>query len=363
MSRIWKERWMSTRPRLRTGLIFLVLALACPTAAWAAGGPARYLKQPEAWFRSDEGQRITANLLSYQAPEGGWPKNLDTTAKPYTGAPKDLHGTFDNGATTDELRFLARAFSATGDARCREAFRKGLDHILVAQYPTGGWPQSYPPDRSYHRHITFNDNAMLRLMEFLREVATRPGYEVTDAEHRTRAQAAFDRGIDCILKCQIRVDGKLTAWCAQHDEKDYSPRPARAFELTSLSGSESVGLVRLLMSLERPSPEVVQSVNAAVAWLREVQLRSVRVEERADKDAPGGKDRVVVEDPTAPPLWARFYEIGTNRPLFSDRDSVKKYRLAEIGHERRNGYAWYGTWAASLLEREYPAWKVRIVAR
>lgn len=353
---------MSTGRWLLISLAFLAQILACPTRAWAAGGPARYLKQPEAWFRSEEGRQITTSLLSYQAPEGGWPKNLDTTAKPYLGDAKDLHGTFDNGATTDELRILARAFAATGDPPCRQAFRIGLDHILVAQYPTGGWPQSYPPDRSYHRHITFNDNAMLRLMEFLREVATRPGYEITDAEHRSRAQAAFDRGIDCILKCQIRVEGKLTAWCAQHDEKDYSPRPARAFELTSLSGSESVGLVRLLMSLERPSPEVVQSVNATVAWLQEVQLNGIRVEERPDKAAPGGKDRVLVEDPTAPPLWARFYEIGTNRPIFSDRDSVKKYRLADIGHERRNGYAWHGTWAASLLEKEYPAWKMRTAA-
>ena len=42
----------------------------------------------------------------------------------------------------------------------------------------------------------------------------------------------------------------MTAWCAQHDEKDYRPRPGRTYELASLSGAESVGVVRLLMSLE-----------------------------------------------------------------------------------------------------------------
>ncbi|MEI7731270.1 MAG: pectate lyase [Verrucomicrobiota bacterium] len=31
--------------------------------------------------------------------------------------------------------------------------------------------------------------------------------------------------------------------------------------------------------------------------------------------------------------------------------------LAEIGYERRNGYAWYGNWPAALLDKEYPAWK------
>lgn len=344
-------------------LAILVLSLAWVSGAQAAEGPSRYLKQPEAWFRSDAGRLVTTNILSYQAPEGGWPKNLDTTAEPYRGAAKELHGTFDNGATTDELRYLARAFHVTGDARCREAFGKGLEHILRAQYPTGGWPQSYPPDRSYHRHLTFNDNATLRLMEFLREVATQPEYEVTDAAHRTQAQAAFDRGIQCILKCQIRVDGKLTAWCAQHDELDYTPRPGRAFELASLSGNESVGLTRLLMSLERPTPEVVQAVEAAVAWFDAVKLKGIRIETRPDANAPKGTNRVVVEDPAAPPLWARFHEIGSNRPLFSDRDSVKKYRLAEIGYERRNGYAWYGGWATVLLEKEYRAWKARVETR
>jgi Pectic acid lyase len=55
--------------------------------------------------------------------------------------------------------------------------------------------------------------------------------------------------------------------------------------------------------------------------------------------------------------WARFYEIETNTPIFADRDGVKKYDLAKIGYERRNGYAWYGTWPQRLLEKEYPAWK------
>jgi hypothetical protein len=71
----------------------------------------------------------------------------------------------------------------------------------------------------------------------------------------------------------------------------------------------------------------------------------------------------VVKDPAAPPLWARFYEIGTNRPIFSDRDGVAKHALAEIGYERRNGYAWLGTWPQHLLEREYPAWKQRVGAK
>ena len=60
----------------------------------------------------------------------------------------------------------------------------------------------------------------------------------------------------------------------------------------------------------------------------------------------------MVEDPNAPPLWARFYEIGTNRPIYSGRDGVIKYRLAEIEIERRTGYSWVGPYAQGLLDEE-----------
>ena len=55
-------------------------------------------------------------------------------------------------------------------------------------------------------------------------------------------------------------------------------------------------------------------------------------------------------------IWARFYEIGTNRPFFSGRDSEKKYDVKEIEVERRTGYAWYGNWPEKLLKTEYPEW-------
>jgi hypothetical protein len=75
---------------------------------------------------------------------------------------------------------------------------------------------------------------------------------------------------------------------------------------------------------------------------------------------PGGVDVVLVPDASAPLLWARFYEIGTNRPIFSGRDGVVRYALAEIEVERRTGYSWVGPYAAVLLEREYPAWRTRV---
>jgi PelA/Pel-15E family pectate lyase len=339
--------------------ILLWLAVTAGAAS-AASGPQQYLKKADDWFASEEAKGIAANILSYQSDLGGWPKNVDTTKAPFTGERKDIRPTFDNDATTDELRFLARIYSATKEERYGKAFEKGLDHILKAQYATGGWPQSHPPDDKYHRHITFNDNAVVRLLEFLREVYDKDVYTFVDDDRRKASRKAFDRGIQCILKCQIKVDDKLTAWCAQHDEKDYSPRPGRTYELVSISGAESVGVVRLLMSLDDPSPEVVRAVEGAVAWFEAAKITGIRQVVEKDEKSPTGKNRVVVKDRDAPPMWARFNEIGTNKPIFSDRDGVAKRDLAEIGYERRNGYAWLGYWPRDLLDKEYPAWKKKI---
>ncbi len=335
--------------------------LSNPFAAMAAaGGAAAYLKKPDEWFASTDGRRIAANILSYQSDLGGWPKNTDTTDEPYIGDRKEIQPTFDNGATTDELRFLARRFNVTKEEMDRSAFIKGLGYILTAQYPTGGWPQFHPPGNGYHRHITFNDGSMVRLLEFLREVRDKETYAFVSAADRKAAGDAFDRGIGCILKCQIRVGGQPTVWCAQHDEIDFSPRPARIFELASFSGSESVGITRLLMSLDSPDPQVMAAVEGAVAWFEFAKLSGMRVGKLTDPTAKKGFNRVLVADPSAPPLWARFYDLKTQKPFFCDRDGIPKSSIAEIGSERRNGYAWYGGWAKELLEKEHPQWKMRL---
>jgi PelA/Pel-15E family pectate lyase len=335
----------------------LVVLLVAATPMFG-GSVSSYLNKPDEWFRSGQAMEIATNVLSWQAPEGGWPKNVDTTV-PFAGERSQSHSTFDNHATTDELRYLARM--AASERSYIAPFLRGLDYILTAQYTNGGWPQfSPPPKDKYHRHITFNDGTMVRLLEFMREVRTDKRYSFAPDEMRQSCQRAFDRGIDCTLKCQIRVNGKLTVWCAQHDEIDFGPRPARAFELVSLSGSESVGIVRLLMSLEKPSPEVVRSIDAAVVWFESAKIPGIKVVELEAKDTPKGKDRTVVKDTNAKPMWARFYEIDTNRPFFCGRDGVRKYALADIEYERRNGYAWLGYWPEPLLTNDYPAWKARI---
>lgn len=135
---------------------------------------------------------------------------------------------------------------------------------------------------------------------------------------------------------------------------------ARSYERASISGSESVGIVRYLMDIDDPSSEVIEAIECAVTWFHEVKLTGIRVEKKQGKSAPGGYDRVVVKDASAPPLWARFYGIGNNKPIFCSRDGVPRNTLAEISHERRNGYGWYSGKAADLLAEDYPTWHAGI---
>ena len=340
---------------LRQAFLCLLVCISAVHAEKNTTG--QLLKKDDKWFASAEAKTIAATLLSYQSELGGWPKNTNTSQKPYRGKKKDLEPTFDNDATTDELRFLARIYQQTKEKSYADAFEKGLHYILEAQYDHGGWPQFSPPGKKYHRFITFNDGSMVRLMEFVREVARDPLYEFVPANERKQAAQAFEKGISCILRCQITIDGTLTVWCAQHDEINFQPQLARAYELPSLSGGESAGIVRLLMSVEKPSKEIVRAVDAAVAWYDRVKITDIRIDEVKDAQAPKGKNRVVVKDRKADPLWARFYDLKTQQPLFCDRDGVPKQNLKDIGYERRNGYAWYGNWGLKLLEKEYPQWK------
>lgn len=325
------------------------------------------LGQKPAWYATPEAMSIADNLLLYQRASGGWPKNLDmaepldaTDRTRLEGERTRTDSTIDNGATTTQMRFLARVAGATQEVRFQDAFLKGFDFLLAAQFPNGGWPQSFPKPRGYPAHVTFNDNAMVNVLDLLRDIAgRRPGYDLVGDSARRRAEQAVAKGVDCILRCQVIVRDRRTVWCAQHDEQTLAPAPARSYEKASLSGGESVGIVRSLMSVDQPGPQVREAIEAAVVWFREAKLTGIRQVEKPDPSLPGGRDKVVVSDAHAPPLWARFYEIGTNRPIFSGRDGVIKFSLAEIEHERRTGYAWYTDAPAKLLEEDYPKWRER----
>ncbi len=308
------------------------------------------------------------NMLLFQRGSGGWSKQFKGKAFSYdvefsadqksdiaAEAKKD-DANIDNGSTAKEIRYLVSAYKKINNPKYLAAAENGVRYLLKAQYKNGGWPQYYPDRSSYRGQVTFNDNAIINTLQVLQDVALKQnGLEVVSATLIEPSANAVSQGIDCIIKTQIKVDGKLTAWCQQYDENTLQPAKARAYELPSISAFESVKITEFLMDQPNPSREIKDAVAAAVEWLQRVKIVGYKVVEVDAPGTPKGKDRQVVADNNVT-IWARYYEIGTNKPFFCDRDGIVKYSIQEIGYERRNGYAWYGAWATKLLEKEYPSW-------
>ena len=169
------------------------------------------------------------------------------------------------------------------------------------------------------------------------------------AKTRALAGASVKRGVECILATQIVVDGRRTVWCQQHDPLTLQPTSARNYEMPSQAGGESAGIMMFLMQLPNPSPQVVTAVHAAAAWFEKTKISDV-----AYKNV-GDDGRRLVPDPGNGPLWARYYQIGTDRPIFGDRDKSIHDDVNEISKERRIGYRWYGDMAKAALQ-QYAVW-------
>lgn len=319
-------------------------------------------------YETSEIGKIADNILLFQKNNGGWAKNYDMRAilsEEQTKAVKYSKGmentTFDNGATHAQLTYLAEAYSILKVEKYKEGFLKGLQFVLNAQYKNGGWPQFYPDTSGYHKHITFNDNAMSGIMEMLRAiVSAHPEYNFIDDNLRARISESFQKGIDCILKCQIVENGVKTAWCQQHDHIDLSPQDARTFEKASICNLESSELTKLLMEIDNPDKDIIEAIQSAVKWFKESEIHAIRVkwiESTQEKFIYHSTkyDKIVVEDPDAPRIWARFYELGTHRPIFCGRDGVVHYSMAEVDRDRRTGYGWYN-YAPEEVYRIYKKW-------
>lgn len=317
------------------------------------------------YFKSDEARLVGDQILLYQRVTGGWPKNIDM-AKPLSDKERTLiladkqkrdDSTTDNGATTSQMIFLARLYQQTKDKRYRDGFRQGVEYLLSGQYENGGWPQFWPEMRDYQIHITYNDDAMVNTMTLLRDMAEqKEPYQgdLTDETLRQRMQAAFDKGIECILATQIIVDGQPTVWCQQHDRETLKPAKARAYELPSYCSQESAAITMLLMQLPHPDERVKRAVNAAMRWFDQHKIAGYKVVRRGTR-GNSDYDTRLEEDPDAQPIWARFYDLEHGEPFVCDRDGIPRRHLSEIGSERRNGYGWYNSRPAMLFPI-YEAW-------
>ncbi len=319
------------------------------------------LNQPTLWYPVDEATRIANQVVLYQRDNGGWEKNIEMSAMLTQVEREKLlreksltDTTIDNGATTTQLRYLAKVVTAKNIETHKAAFFKGLDFLLSMQYENGGFPQFFPLKNDYSRHITFNDNAMINALKILRDIAKKKeDFLFVDEERRAKSEKAVEKAMPILLKTQVEIGGKKTIWAAQYDEKTLKPANARKFEPASLTAGESVGIIRFLMLDSNPNQTTIDAIEAAVNWYKTNKLGGIRWER---KDG----ENIVIKDKNAPPIWARFYEFETMKPIFIGRDSVIHYDVMEIERERRNGYAWYVSEPNELIEKDYPKWLEKI---
>ena len=369
----------------------------------------------DAWYTTSEAMTVAENVLLLQKDNGGWPKNYNKYFVPMSeeergeailAASNLTDATIDNNATSSELLFLARLYQAArrmpaadavplpanpaadntdtnanqgilreaaksgpftyGDLAevASKAFLKGVNFVLELQYDNGGFRQ-FPREYGYWKHITYNDNAMVNVMKLIGAMTAGGTDDAPDLfkelvpdDLKERLVDSYRRGIECILATQYVQSGVKTVWCAQHDEMTLLPAPARSYELESLSGSESVGIVQLLMDQPDPDDRIAAAIHGAMAWFDRSRITDKKVESFINSE--GQPDRRLVErvNGEGTDIWGRFYELDSNRVFVCDRDGIIKYDMKDIGYERRNGYSWYTSAPAGLFPL-YEAWKAR----
>ncbi len=284
-------------------------------------------------------------ILSYQLSNGAWGKNIDYNSVSAGNGGSDS-GTIDNGATITEMVYLAELYKNGSNTKHRDAVRRAANFIVSSQYSTGALPQFYPLKGGYADHGTFNDNAMARALTVLDFAANKRAPFDTDVfsdSDRAKFKTAVSKGVDFILKSQWKQNGVLTAWCAQHGANDYLPKPARAYELESLSGSESAGVIAFLMT----QPQTAQIQAAVKAGLNWFNSPKTYLADYTYDSSKASTNPIVPKSGSK--MWYRFYDLNTNRGFFSDRDGSKFYDITQMSEERRTGYSWGGDYGSNII--------------
>jgi PelA/Pel-15E family pectate lyase len=358
-----------------------------PRSSNSSGTETMPLDQSTSYYAGSTALKVAREIVSFQVPSGGWGKNMARTGTmrtrgqsyitdsidPDSNSVDDWRyvGTIDNGATTTEIRYLAKVQAAQSSDRAalRSSIARGLNYLIAAKYPNHGWPQVYPLAGGYNDAITINDGAMLGVVQLLNEIGTgvNPDFAFIDGTLRGRALDASRKGIAWFLNHQVSINGKKTLWGQQHDALSQAPTAARAYEMPALASFESARIVDFLMMV--PNPDAVQraAVYDAVAFLKATQLNGKKYNRTSG----------TLDNDNSSNAWARFYDLGVYSPtassvsqrakaLFGDRPEnhgSNAYGLvfgsiASVSLERRKGYAQYNNAGQSTISR-FTAWSAR----
>jgi len=321
--------------------------------AYAATGDRSYL---------EAAQETAHALIHGQLESGGWSQRIDfnpngTHAGRYrNGKGKSNgrnHSSLDDDQTQSSLQFLSRVDRALAfkDAKIHEAARYGLDALLKAQFPNGGFPQgwdapvkpypvvkaSYPdewprlwPHEPYHIYYTLNDGLVGTVSDTLLTASD----EYSDERYR----AALIKLGDFLILAQM--PDPQPAWCQQYNF-EMQPTWARKFEPPAICGLESEDAIDTLMKvyIVTGDKKYLEPIPRALAYLR----------------------TCVLPDGTMP----RFRELKTNRALYMTRPpgvsgSSSAPGYYEFSYEDKNlpsHYGWKQPQHLDELTKRYEALK------
>lgn len=297
-----------------------------------------------------------AEALVYgQLESGGWTNVIDFNPHskragrylrhPESGGDRNA-STLDDGITQAALRLLVHVDRAHGFERddIHEAAAIGLEALLKAQFPSGGFPQVWdddpirqpPPEqanypdydwrtegriKNYWDMATLNDGSAGTVAEVLIDA-----YEVY---HEQRYKTALARLGDFLLRAQMPEP--QPAWAQQYNDR-MQPIWARRFEPAAIASRESQDVLETLMTIYRHTGDekYLEPIPRALAYLKRSLL-------------PDGQ-------------LARFYELRTNKALYMTRHG-REYSLTYDDSRLPKHYGWKEASRLEEIGREFEALK------
>ena len=290
------------------------------------------------------------NMISWQAPNGGWSKNTDFYSNKrqkaqYFGQEPSYVSTIDNKATIIQVLQLKEALKAYQHEYIAESLHRAIHFLLNAQYPNGGFPQVYPLVGGYHDLVTYNDDALSLILKIFDDLVHSPDAYKLSPELIQKVTKAFHLLIARLEQDQHSAGADKAAWGQQHHPLNFSLQPARAYEMASLASMETANMLAVLIDLKTSSPSIEMMITKGCKWIDKTKMSAKkwqRYPDRASEIINGDSDDII---------WPRFISVTSSKALFGDRDGKIYDSVDKVSLERQLGYAWYHASPKAALEK------------
>jgi PelA/Pel-15E family pectate lyase len=270
-------------------------------------------------------------IVALQNEDGGFqvlPDNYEMSQKETgLGSMKDVSSVY-NGATTSELKYLAKYITANKpeDSKYQDAFVKGIKYLLTTQHDNGGWSMNPGSGSGFNANIEVGNKAMTEVLTLLSDIAILNNQDYVFARKAMdvdEIKSAVEKGNDFIVKSQISNNNKKSGWATQYD-KSGNVTMGHTYERESVSSYTTKDVIDYLMTIHNPSQDIKDAVESAYSWLKDVKIADKEQKVVKDTSMNNGFDVYLVDGSGT---WASnyVYDKATDsyRPLYSDVDPTR----------------------------------------